>query len=222
MAAARRALGAVLALALACGTALAQGSDLQSGVSALAYGWGRATYEVQASRQKAADAGRLADQAAALAQRYPGRAEPLAWRALLLLVQADAEHSLHSLALAGRARSLLERARSIDPNAIGPGVIDANLGALYAQVPGGPISFGDKGKARRYFALALAEGPEELEVNYLYGEFLLQQGDEHGAVRFLQRVLDAPPRPGMAIADRGRKAEAGRMLAKALGQRASG
>jgi len=221
MAAAKRTLGAVMALTLtlACGAAQAQGSDLQSGVAALAYGWARATYEVHDSRMKAADAGRLADQAAALAQRYPGRPEPLAWEGLLLLVQADAEHSLHSLKLAGRARALLEAARRIDPNAIGPGVIDANLGALYAQIPGRQISFGDRAKARRYFALALDEGPKELEVNYLYGEFLLQEGDPEGAANALQRALDAPPRPGLHAADIGRKTEAAQLLAKALGRR---
>lgn len=215
MAAAKRTLGAVLALALTCGAALAQGSDLKPDLSMLASGWARATYEEQSARVKAADAENLANRAAALVQRYPGRAEPIAWQALLLLVQADAEHNLHSLSLASRARRLLEEARQIDPNAIGPGVIDANLGALYAQVPGGPIGFGDKKKARRYFALALAEGPQELEVNYLYGEFLLDEGNREGAVRVLQRVLDAPARPGMQVADRGRKAEAAQMLVKA-------
>ena len=147
MPAAKRTLGAVLALVLACGAALAQGTDLKPELSLLAAGWARATYDESSARVKAADAANLANRAAALARRYPGRAEPIAWQALLLLVQADAEHNLHSLSLAGRARRLLEDSRQIDPNAIGPGVIDANLGALYAQVPGGPISFGDKKKA---------------------------------------------------------------------------
>lgn len=212
---ARRFALSAAALLCAVGVAAAEPAELDEAVAALSAGWAHATYDIPDRRAQAADAERVAREAAALARRFPGRGEPLAWEGLLLLVQADAVHSLHSLSLIAQARRLLEQARALDPNALGPGVIDANLGALYAQAPGRPLSFGDKGKARRYFAQAIAAGPHALETNYLYGEFLLQAGDAAGAAKALERAVHAPPRHGMQAADTARKAEAERLLAKA-------
>lgn len=210
----RLAVAAVLALALAGGAARAQDSRFQAEIDGLARSWAHVNYEIKDSRQEAVEAQQMAARAGDLARQYPRRAEPLAWQALMLLSEADARHNMHSLELVGQARHLLERAAKIDPNAIGPGSIYANLGSLYAQVPGFPISFGDAGKARAYFDKAVGANPDGLDANYFYGDFLYRQGDRARAIQTLEKALGAPPRPGREMADRGRKWEAAVLLAK--------
>ncbi len=183
-------------------------------VEALAQGWAHVNYEIKDPKAEAIAARRLAVQAEALARQYPARAEPLAWEALALLCEADAHHNLSSLELAHSARRLLERAAQIDPNAIGAGTIYANLGALYAQLPGFPLSFGDAKKARVYLEKAVAANPGGLDANYFYGDFLYRQGDAGKAVQALERAEAAPARPGRQLADHGRKWEASEAIAR--------
>jgi tetratricopeptide (TPR) repeat protein len=206
-------LAILCALALA-GGASAQDSRFQTQMDALARSWAHLNYEVRDPRQEAADAQGLAAQAGQLAKQYPDRAEPLAWQALILLCEADARHNMRSLELAGQAKHLLERAAKIDPNAIGAGSIYANLGSLYADVPGFPISFGDSNKARAYLDKAVAASPDGVDANYFYGDFLYRQGDRAQAIQTLERALGARSRPGRELADRGRKWEASLLLAK--------
>ena len=171
-------------------------------------------YEIKDPHAEAAEAQALAARADAVARRFPGRAEPLALQALALLSEADARHDLRSLELARSAKHLLDKAARVDPDAIGPGAIYANLGSLYAQVPGFPLGFGDAGKARANFRKALAASPDGLDANYFYADFLYRQGDTAGAVTALGKALAAPARPGRELADRGRKWEAAELLAK--------
>ena len=201
-----------LALGLAS-PALAQGAS-DAAFEDLARTWAHVNYEIKDPRAEAVAARELAAQAEAAAKRSPGRAEPLAWEALALLCEADARHNLSSLQLAGRARVLLERAAAIDPNALGPGTIYANLGSLYAELPGFPVSFGDAHKARAYLDKALAAAPGGLDANYFHGDFLYRQGQGPRAIQALERALQAPARPGRPLADRGRKWEAAQLLDK--------
>lgn len=203
----RTVLCALSALVLA-GSASAQDTRLQGELDALARGWARVNYDIKDPHAEAAEAQKLAAQAEAVAREHPDRAEPLAWQALALLSEADARHNMSSLQLCREARRLLERAAKIDPDALGPGVIWANLGSLYAQLPGFPLSFGDSKKARAYFEKALAANPNGLDVNYFYADFLNRQGDRAGAARLVERALAAPARPGREALDRGRKWEA--------------
>jgi len=201
-------------LCLALGSAspaLAQG---RADFDDLSRAWAHVNYEIKDPRAEAAAARDLEAQAEAMARKNPGRAEPLAWQALALLCEADARHNFSSLQLAGHARALLERAAAIDPNALGPGVIYANLGSLYAELPGFPVSFGDARKARVYLDKALAANPSGLDSNYFHGDFLYRQGRQAEAIDALQKAIQAPSRPGHALADRGRKWEAGQLIDK--------
>jgi tetratricopeptide (TPR) repeat protein len=207
-------LAPVLVLALGFASpALAQGAGA-AGFEDLAKGWAHVNYEIKDPKAEAAAARALVDAAEAAARKDPGRAEPLAWEALALLCEADARHNFSSLQLVGKARSLLERAAKMDANAIGPGSIYANLGSLYADLPGFPVSFGDAGKARTYLDKALAADPTGLDANYFYGDFLYRQGHASEAIQALEKALQAPGRPGRSLADRGRKWEATQLLDK--------
>lgn len=193
--------------------ALAQGPS-DAAFEDLARTWAHVNYEIKDPKAEAVAARKLADAAEALARKSPGRAEPLAWQALALLAEADARHNFSSLQLVGRARTLLERAAAIDPNAIGRGTILANLGSLYAELPGFPLSFGDAHKAKVYLDKALAANPAGLDPNYFYGDYLYRQGQPSKAIEALEKALQAPARPGRALADHGRKWEAEQLLDK--------
>jgi tetratricopeptide (TPR) repeat protein len=194
--------------------ARAQDSQFQAEIDGLGRAWAHVNYEIRDQRAEAAEAQALAARAGDLARRYPDRAEPLAWQALIQLSEADAHHNMRSIELARNAKHLLERAARIDPNAIGAGSIYANLGSLYAQVPGFPIGFGDSGKARSYLEKAMAADPSGLDANYFYGDFLYRQGQRARAEQVLEKALNAPARPGRELADRGRKWEASVLLTR--------
>jgi cytochrome c-type biogenesis protein CcmH/NrfG len=90
-----------------------------------------------------------------------------------------------------------------------------SLGVLYYKVPGSPIGFGNKDRARQLLREALALDPNGLDANYFYGDFLLDQGDKAGARAFLQRALRAPHDASRPVWDAGRRREAQALLAQA-------
>jgi tetratricopeptide (TPR) repeat protein len=209
----RRLLITLAALALSAGVAAAEPATLDGRVEALARSWDHLNYETQGAA-KVAQAAALADQADALARQFPGRAEPLVWKAIALSTEAGAKGGLGALGLVKQARATLEQAEKINPNALGDGSVYTSLGSLYAQVPGFPVGFGDKDKARTYLRKALAVNPTGLDANYFYGDFLFRQGEYPEAEKALLKALAAPARPGREVADRGRRAEATALLAK--------
>lgn len=211
------ALAAVVALAPTA-AALAQSADLAGRVDALAHRWDHVNYEVRGA-DKAEQAAALAAQADAVARQFPGRAEPLVWKAIALSTEAGAKGGLGGLALAKEAKATLEQAEKLNPAALGDGSVYTSLGSLYYQVPGFPVGFGDKAKAQAYLRKALAQNPNGLDPNYFYGDFLFHQGQYAEAERALQKALAAPPRPGREISDRGRRAEVAALLAQVRAKR---
>ena len=82
-----------------------------------------------------------------------------------------------------------------------------SLGALYYQVPGWPIAFGNDKKARKFLEKAVSLNPDGIDSNYFYGDFLLQQKEYVAAKIAFEKALAAPDRPGRALADSGRREE---------------
>jgi len=81
-------------------------------------------------------------------------------------------------------------------------------------VPGSPIGFGDKARARQLLLQALALDPNGLDANYFWADYLYDQGDSSGARIALQRALRAPHDPNRPIWDVGRRGEVQALLAK--------
>lgn len=152
-------------------------------------------------------------QAQGLVRQYPDRAEPLVWLGIVESSAARFKGGLGALKLAKDARQQLLAAEKIDPNALN-GSIYTSLGSLYAKVPGWPIGFGDKDKARGYFQKALAINPDGIDPNYFYGDFLHDSGDDVLARKYLEKALAAPGRPGRADADAARRQEVKAALAQ--------
>ena len=62
---------------------------------------------------------------------------------------------------------------------------------------------------------ALTLNPNGIDPNFFFGEFLLETKHPDEAATYLERALNAPPRPGRQIADSGRRDEARALLEKA-------
>ena len=109
-------------------------------------------------------------------------------------------------ALAKKSRAALERALQMNPMAL-EGSAYTSLGALYGKVPGFPIGFGNDKTARTYLLKALEINPGGIDPNYFYADFLVDEKQYAQARTYLQKALQAAPRPGRELADQGRRKE---------------
>lgn len=182
-------------------------------VHGLQQSWDHVNFEVPQG-VRTAEMARLNTQADAVVAQCPNRAEPLVWDAIITASEAGLRGGMGALGLVREARSQLEQAERINPRALN-GSVYVSLGSLYAQVPGAPIGFGNRQRARDYLQRGLAMAPNDIDANFFMGDLLVRQHDWDGAARYLQRAIDAPARPGRTVADRGRKAEARALLARA-------
>jgi len=81
------------------------------------------------------------------------------------------------------------------------------LGVLYFKVPGWPVGFGDKDKAKTLLEKALQINPQGIDPNFFYAEYLIETKQPQVALTYLEKALNAPARAGRQIADAGRKEE---------------
>ena len=189
-------------------TALA---GVEEDVSALQNEWARIKYERPVVEQEKAFAD-LTKSADAVRGKYAGRAEPQIWYGIIAASYAGTRGGLGALSLAKDAKKALEQALEIDPKAL-DGSAYTSLGSLYYQVPGWPIGFGNDDKAREMLDKALALNPDGIDPNYFMGDFLYRKGDHAAARQVLNKALQAPARPGRALADEGRRKEIASLLA---------
>jgi tetratricopeptide (TPR) repeat protein len=166
----------------------------------------------ETARRAAFDA--LVLHAGELSKKYPDRVEAIAWEGIVLSTYAGEVSAMNAMKYAKAARAALLRAERMDPAALGGGLY-ASLGALYSKVPGGLIGFGDDELAAEYFTKALEVDPNNIDSNYFYGEFLVDQGDYAEAVAALDRALKAPTVETRPVFDAGRRAEIRELLATA-------
>lgn len=207
-------LAALMAVAFTMATPSVASASMTDEVKAVNHEWAHISYEVKGSSHQTRALDKLADEAAVLVARYPNQAEPLLWQGIVVSEQANRANIFHKLGLAKRARNILAKAYALDPKAANGGAA-MSLAVLYYKVPGSPIGFGDKDKARQLLKEALALDPDGLDANYFYGDFLLDQGDKAGARTYLTKALKAPHDPSRPVWDAGRRGEVRALLAKA-------
>jgi tetratricopeptide (TPR) repeat protein len=204
--------------AILCATAMLAGAPafadgFEDGLRGVQNEWADANYRTtDASRNDAFSA--LVEHAAAFRAQYPDRAEALAWEGIVLSTYAGEVGAMSAMKYAKAARAALEHAEKIDATALEGGIY-ASLGALYSKVPGGFIGFGDDKLAAEYFAKALAVNADNIDNNFFYGEFLLDQGDYARARSVLEHALAAPSVTERPVFDAGRRAEIRDLLAAA-------
>lgn len=167
--------------------------------------WAEVNYQLKGKTQLAAFT-QLIDDAGYAVAEDPHSAEALIWSGIIKSSYADATGRLGAFKAARQAKADLENAIALDPDAMN-GTAYANLGALYHKAPRWPLSFGDDRKAEQLFKSALAIAPADIDNNYLYGRFLVEEERYAEARHFLLEAIRAPARPGHALADRGRQNE---------------
>jgi len=183
------------------------------GLAEIQRDWEQIRYQTPAGeRAKRYEA--LAVKAHHLTENRPGRSEPLIWEGIVVSSLAGEKGGLGALGLAKQAKALFEDAIRIDANAL-EGSAYNSLGVLFYKVPGWPIGFGDKAKARELLLKGLAINPGGIDPNYFYAEYLVETGRAGEALPYLDRALLAPPRPGRQVADAGRKEEVRALLEQA-------
>ena len=203
---------AATALAAAVAPALAGAAPVDDAVAELQRDWEVIRYPTPAAeREKRFEA--LAARAHRISESFPERSEPLVWEGIVVSSLAGEKGGLGALGLVKQAKAIYEQAISIDPKAL-DGSAYNSLGVLYYKVPGWPLGFGDKAKAKELLQKALAINPQGIDPNFFYGEFLVETDHPDEAVTYLERALQAPPRPGRQIADTGRREEIRTLLAK--------
>ncbi|MBU0603165.1 MAG: tetratricopeptide repeat protein [Gammaproteobacteria bacterium] len=200
------------ALFAALTLAPAWAAGLEESINRLQAEWAQIKYRQPADRQeKAFEA--LSKEAAAVRAENPERAEADIWYAIIVASEAGAKGGLGALSLVKDARAALEQALARNPDAL-QGSAYTSLGSLYYQVPGWPISFGDKDKARELLNKALAINPNGIDSNFFMGDFLYRTGEYEKARVALEAALQAPARPARQLADEGRRKEIEVLLAK--------
>ena len=169
--------------------------------------WAAANYSSarNSNRREAFEA--LVEHSADFAERYSSEVEAIAWDGIILSTYAGEVSAFSAMKYARAARERLHQAEAMDGTALSGGVY-ASLGALYSKVPGGIMGFGDDEIAEDYFKKALTIDAANIDSNYFYGEFLLDQGRADEALLYLARAIEAPVVASRPVFDAERRAEA--------------
>jgi tetratricopeptide (TPR) repeat protein len=106
-----------------------------------------------------------------------------------------------ALKYAKASRRYLEQSVALDPTIYGSSAHSV-LAALYAQVPGWPIGFGDKKKALRNYHAALKLSPNGIDSNFTYAQYLFSQEKYKDAKSYFEKAALAPARANRPKADK--------------------
>ena len=172
--------------------------------------WATANY-LTPEKERGAAFDKLIARSADFSSQNPQRAEALIWEGIVLSTAAGVKGGLGALSLAKKSREKLDAALAIDATALN-GSAYTSLGTLYHKVPGFPIGFGNDKKAKEYLRKALEINPDGIDPNYFYAEFLYDDDDYASALQYLDKALKAPPRPGRASADEGRRQDIQKLM----------
>lgn len=195
----------LMSTALLVGIAVA-GEPATGSVNQVRDRWAQINYQLPKPQREAAFE-ELLHQSEKIRQATPRDAAALIWEGIVLSSLAGEKGGMGALGLVKRARAEFEAAIKLDASAL-DGAAYTSLGALYYQVPGWPLGFGDDAAARTMLRKGLAIDPDGIDANYFYADFLRDQKDWAGARAAFQKALAAPARPGREVADAGRRQEA--------------
>jgi tetratricopeptide (TPR) repeat protein len=202
------AVSALLALAKPATVRAAENGALNADILRLSLDWEHIKFQIDNKDLQEKQMAVLAERAAAIVQQYPNRSEATIWLGILISEQASMASEngspFKALGFAKRARDILEKVEKTDPAVLDAGA-PTSLGVLYYRVPGFPIGFGDKAKARQLLEEAVAKAPNGLDANYFYGDFLYEQHDYSQAEKVFTRALALPPHPERPIWDKSRR-----------------
>ena len=207
----------LLLSALSASAQAREDTSLKSELLRLAHDWERVKLQVVDRDNQEKQMASLAQRAEKLAKQYENNPDPIVWVGILTSEQAALANEngrpLKAWGLAKRARDILETVEKTDPVTMDAGA-PTTLGLLYDQVPGFPIGFGDKMKARQYLQEAMRNAPNALDVNYFYGDFLYREGEIAEAVKVFEHALTLPELSNRPNWDRSLRVKIRKMLSE--------
>lgn len=211
---------ATLILIVCAPHASAEGADFQSDLLSLQHEWAHANYETTGTKERRSAFEMVADHAHELTARYPTEVAAVAWEGIVLSTYAGEVSAFSAMKVAKEALARLQEAEAMNGAALDGGIY-ASLGALYSKVPGGFVGFGDDDIARAYFDKALTVDADNIDNNYFYAEFLVDQGEFTAALEALEKALNAEKNSDRPVFDAGRRAEIQELIQVASNQVAS-
>ncbi len=183
-------------------------AGVNAAILQLALNWEHIKFEVTDKDAQEKQMAALADRAGTVVQQFPGRPEAAIWQAIIISEQASMASEngspFKALGFAKHAREILEPIAKQYPAVLDAGA-PTSLGVLYARVPGFPIAFGDKAKARALLQEAIKYAPDGLDANYFYGDFLYNAHEYPAAEQVFKHALSLPPHPERPIWDKSRR-----------------
>jgi tetratricopeptide (TPR) repeat protein len=197
--------GLLAAASLSAPPALAAGDPkLEATVHHLQLAWERIKFDVPEGGKQTELMNALGVEADATAAQFPDKVEALIWDGVITSERAGMAGPFSALGLAKRARDILEKADAIDAAALDAGA-PTSLGVLYYRVPGFPIGFGDKDKARQLLEQAANAAPNGLDAWYFYGDFLYSQNEFAKANAAFKHALEIPVHSDRPLWDSNRR-----------------
>ena len=153
----------LMSTALLVGIAVA-GEPAPGSVNQVRDRWAQINYQLPKPQREAAFE-ELLHQSEKIRQATPRDAAALIWEGIVLSSLAGEKGGMGALGLVKRARADFEAAIKLDASAL-DGAAYTSLGALYYQVPGWPLGFGDDAAARTMLRKGLAIDPDGIDANY--------------------------------------------------------
>jgi tetratricopeptide (TPR) repeat protein len=189
------AIATLLLVALSVCAKAGEIPSLKSELLRLAHDWEHVKLQVSDRDDQEKQMASLAQRAVQIAKRYENIPDPIVWVGIITSEQAsfanDNGSPIKALQFAKRARDILEEVEKTNPETMDAGA-PTTLGVLYDRVPGFPIGFGDKDRARYYLQEAIRSAPNGLDANFFYGDFLFKLGERSEAAKILERALTLP------------------------------
>src|SRR5271165_1074585 len=167
------------------GSRASDNKAMDADILVVAEDWAKAKYLSKDDSERAQKMEAVVAKADALGTKYPGRVESFIWDGIVTSEQASLASAFSALSYATKARDLLNEAYKMDPKALDAGA-PTSLGVLYYRVPGFPIAFGDKDKARQLLEEAVRNAPKGRDAHYFYADFLYEQGEYAKAEQILK------------------------------------
>jgi len=202
------AISALVSLGNPANTWAAENSSLNADILRLALDWEHIKFQETDKDIQIKQMAALAERAKTIAQQYQNRPEAAIWLGIIVSEQASMASEngspFKALSFAKSAREILEPIVKANPGVLDAGA-PASLGVLYYRVPGFPIGFGDKTKARQLLQEAIKYAPDGLDANYFYGDFLYEQHEYPEAEQVFKHALSLPPHPDRPIWDQSRR-----------------
>lgn len=180
-------------------------SEVAPYVSDLYHQWAKVRYQIPEDKREEASKS-LKEQADELLKAHSDDVNMWIWHGIVSSSYAGAKGGLGALSLVKEAKADFEKAQKMDGSAFN-GSAYTSLGALYYQVPGWPIGFGDDDLARKMLLKGLSYNPDGIDANFFYADFLFDQHEYTEAKLYLERALAAAPRADRPVADVGRREE---------------